>query len=121
MLMDGTCSTHATDEKCLKNFWSESLEGKRLFGKSRHRWKDNNQMDFSEIRWVGVNWMHLAQYRDQWQYLYEHGNEPSGSIKGREFIDRLWDYQLVMLHGASSICSLGSFALIWPSSARCSG
>jgi hypothetical protein len=26
-----------------------------------------------------------------------------------------------MLHGASSICSLGSFALIWPSSARCSG
>jgi hypothetical protein len=37
-------------------------------------------------RWEGVDRMHLAQDRDQWRAgSCEHGNEPSGSIKGGEF------------------------------------
>jgi hypothetical protein len=35
-----------------------------------------------------VDWIHLAQDRDQWQALM-NSNEPSGSIKGREFLDQL--------------------------------
>jgi hypothetical protein len=26
---------------------------------------------------------------------YEHGNEPSGSVKGDEFLDQMNDYQLL--------------------------
>jgi hypothetical protein len=50
-------------------------------------------MDFREIGREGVGWMYLAQDRDQWQALNEHGNEPSASIKGREFLDLLSDSQ----------------------------
>jgi hypothetical protein len=36
----------------------------------------------------------------------EHGNKPSGSIKGRGFLDKLRNYQLLespLLHGTSYI------------------
>jgi hypothetical protein len=54
-------------------------EGKRPLGKSRHRWKDNISMYLRETGWEGVD-LHLAQNRDQWLALCEHGNE-SCSIK----------------------------------------
>jgi hypothetical protein len=44
-------------------------EGMRLLGRPRHRWEDNIKMDLREIGWEGVNWMHLAQDRDQWWVL----------------------------------------------------
>jgi hypothetical protein len=34
-----------------------------------------------------VDWIDLAQDRDQWRTLYEDGNEPPASIKGGEFSD----------------------------------
>jgi len=30
------------------------------------RWKDNITMDLREIRWKGVDWIHLAHDRVQW-------------------------------------------------------
>jgi hypothetical protein len=33
----------------------------------RHRWEDNIKMELKEIRWEGVEWMYLAQDRDQWR------------------------------------------------------
>jgi hypothetical protein len=36
-----------------------------------------------------VNWSHVAQVRIQLEGICDHGNEPSGSIKEREFIDLL--------------------------------
>jgi hypothetical protein len=39
----------------------------------------------------GTNWIQLVQDRVQWQ-AFVHGNEPSGSIKGGEFLDWLSDY-----------------------------
>jgi hypothetical protein len=39
-------------------------EGKRSLGRPRRRWKDI-KMDFWEIGWEFVNWIHLAQNRDQ--------------------------------------------------------
>jgi hypothetical protein len=40
-------------------------EGKRPHGRPRHRWEDNIKMDFREIVFEGIGWMHLAQDRDQ--------------------------------------------------------
>jgi hypothetical protein len=40
-------------------------EGKRLLGRAMHRW-ENIRLDLREMGWKGVEWMHLAQDRDQW-------------------------------------------------------
>jgi hypothetical protein len=42
-------------------------EGKRPLGRPGCRWEDNIGMELREIGWKGVDWMHLAQDRDQWQ------------------------------------------------------
>jgi len=42
-------------------------ERKRLLGRSR--WEDNIRMDFKVLEWEGIDWIHLAQDRDQWQVL----------------------------------------------------
>jgi hypothetical protein len=38
--------------------------GKPL-GRSRRRWVDNIKMDLTEIGWDGVDWIDMAQDRDQ--------------------------------------------------------
>jgi hypothetical protein len=40
-------------------------EGKRPLGRPRRRWVDNIKMDLKEIGWVGIDWIELAQDRDQ--------------------------------------------------------
>jgi hypothetical protein len=42
-------------------------EGKRQLGRRRRRWEDNIKRDFKEIGCEGVNWINLAQDRDQWR------------------------------------------------------
>jgi hypothetical protein len=44
-------------------------EGKRPLGEPRRRWEDNTGMDLREIRWEGVDWLHLAQDTDQCRAL----------------------------------------------------
>jgi hypothetical protein len=44
-------------------------EGKRPLGRSKRRREDNIRMDLRDIGWNIVNWIHLAQGRDQWQAL----------------------------------------------------
>jgi hypothetical protein len=41
-------------------------EGNRALGKPRSGWVDNVKMDLREIGWVGMDWIDLAQDRDQW-------------------------------------------------------
>jgi hypothetical protein len=43
-------------------------EEKRL-GRPRRRWVDNIKIDLREIGWDGVDWIHLAQDRDEWRAL----------------------------------------------------
>jgi hypothetical protein len=45
--------------ECLK-------EGYHLEDLSR-RWENGIRMDLREIRWEGVEWVHLAEGRDWWQ------------------------------------------------------
>jgi hypothetical protein len=44
-------------------------EGKRPQGRPRHKWEDNIRMDLREIGWGGMDWIDLAQDRDQWRAL----------------------------------------------------
>jgi len=58
----------------------EKPEGKRELGRHKSRWEDNIRMDLREIRWKGVDWVHLAQDRDQWRALV---NTVMSLLKGR--------------------------------------
>jgi hypothetical protein len=40
-------------------------EEKRPLGRPRRRWVDNIKMNLREIRWDGMDWINLAQDRDQ--------------------------------------------------------
>jgi hypothetical protein len=44
-------------------------EGKRPLGRPRRRWVDKIRMDLGEIGWDGMDWIELAQERDQWRAL----------------------------------------------------
>jgi hypothetical protein len=44
-------------------------EGKRPLGRPRRRWADNIKMGLREIGWSGMDWIDLAQDRDQWRAL----------------------------------------------------
>jgi hypothetical protein len=48
-------------------------EGKRPLEKPRRRWEDNIRMDLKETVWQGVDWMHLAQDKDQWRTVVNTG------------------------------------------------
>jgi hypothetical protein len=44
-------------------------EGKRPLGRPRRTWVNNIKMDLREIGWDGMDWIDLAQDRDQWRTL----------------------------------------------------
>jgi hypothetical protein len=44
-------------------------EGKRPLGRPRRRWEEGIRMDLRETGWGSVDWIHLAQDRDQWRAL----------------------------------------------------
>jgi hypothetical protein len=44
-----------------------NLEGKTPLGRLRHRWKDNIRMDRRETGWDILDWMYMAQDRNQWR------------------------------------------------------
>jgi hypothetical protein len=47
----------------------ETPERKRPLGRPRRRWVDNIKTDLREIGWDGMDWIDLAQDRDQWKAL----------------------------------------------------
>jgi hypothetical protein len=44
-------------------------EGKGSLGRQRRRWVDNIKMELRDIGWGGMDWVDLAQDRDQWRAL----------------------------------------------------
>jgi hypothetical protein len=66
--MGRACSTNG--EK--RNAYRISVgkpEGKRPLGRPTCRWVDNIKMDLRETGWDGMDWIDLAQDRDQWRAL----------------------------------------------------
>jgi hypothetical protein len=48
---------------------------------------DNIKMDLREIVCDGMDWIDLAEDKDQWKGSCEHGNEPLGSMKWWEVLE----------------------------------
>jgi hypothetical protein len=48
-------------------------EGKRQLGRPKRRWVDDSTMDLREIGLDGIEWIDLAQDRDQWVALVNMG------------------------------------------------
>jgi hypothetical protein len=44
-------------------------KGKGPRGRTRRWWVDNIKMDLREIGWDGMDWIDLAQDREQWRAL----------------------------------------------------
>jgi hypothetical protein len=44
-------------------------EEKRQLGRPRRRWVDNIKMDLRGTGWDGMDWIDLAQDRNQWRAL----------------------------------------------------
>jgi hypothetical protein len=49
----------------------EKPEGKRLLGRPRRRWVNNIKMDLGEMGWNVMDWIDLAQDKDQWRALVD--------------------------------------------------
>jgi hypothetical protein len=64
-----TCSTN-WDKRNTYRILVGKLEGKRPLGRPRRRWVDNIKMVLREIGWGGIDWIVLAQDRDQWRVHY---------------------------------------------------
>jgi hypothetical protein len=67
-MIGGECSTNGEKMNSSRLLVGNS-EGKRPLGRSGHRFVDNFKMDLKEIGWGGVDWISLAQDRDQWRPL----------------------------------------------------
>jgi len=73
----GACSTYGGEERSIQGF--SEPEGKSSLGRPRRRWMLR--------KWEGdMDGIYLAYSRDRWRSC-GCGNEPSGSIKCREFLD----------------------------------
>jgi hypothetical protein len=70
-------------------------EGKRPHGNLGRRRERNIRMDFKEVWFQGLEWIHLAQDRAQWWVLVNMVMKPSGYIRGGEFHDKLNNYHLL--------------------------
>jgi hypothetical protein len=76
-----TCDVYGEEEKCKQNYIRKNLkerdhlknldvlvgkpEGKRPLGRPRRRWVDNIKMNLRETGWNGMDWIDLAQNKDQ--------------------------------------------------------
>jgi hypothetical protein len=66
--IDTACSTHRVKRKAYRILVGKP-EGKRPLGRPRRRLDDNNTMDHREREWGDIDWINLAQDRDQWRAL----------------------------------------------------
>ena len=46
--------------------WVGRYEVKRPLGRPRRRWEDNIKMDLKDVGCRGMDWIELAQDRDNW-------------------------------------------------------
>jgi hypothetical protein len=56
-------------EKNTYGIFVRKPEGKRPLGRPIRRWVDNTEMKLRGIKWGGMDWIDVAQYRDQWRAL----------------------------------------------------
>jgi hypothetical protein len=64
--MGKTCSTNGERRNAYRISMGKP-EGKRPLGRPRRRWVNNIKMGLREIGWGCMDWIDLAQDRDQWR------------------------------------------------------
>jgi hypothetical protein len=62
------CSTNE-EKRSAYRIWLGKAEGKISLGRLIHKWQDDIKMDLREIGWGCMDWIDLAQDRDQWRAL----------------------------------------------------
>jgi hypothetical protein len=63
-----TCSTNGEKRNAYRILVGKP-EGKRPLGRPRRRWLNNIKMGFRETGWGGMDWVDVAQDRDQLRAL----------------------------------------------------
>jgi hypothetical protein len=66
--MGSACCTNDDKRNAYRIFVGKP-EGKRPLGRPKRRWMDNIKMYLRETGWGRMNWIVLAQDRDQWRAL----------------------------------------------------
>jgi hypothetical protein len=66
--MGRACSTNG-EKRNEYRFLVGKPEGKRPLGRPRHKWEDDIKMDLRETEWDVMEWIDLAQDRDQLRAL----------------------------------------------------
>jgi hypothetical protein len=66
--MGRTCSTNEAKRNAYRILVGKP-EGKRALERRGRRWEDNIKMNFRKMGWGGMDWIDLAQDRDQWRAL----------------------------------------------------
>jgi hypothetical protein len=66
--MDRACSTNGEKSNAYSVLVGKP-EGERPLGRPRHKWVDNIKMDHTEIGWGRMDWIDLAEDREQWRAL----------------------------------------------------
>jgi hypothetical protein len=69
MTLGRACSTNGCEEECIQDVGVKARLKKRPVGRPRCMWVDNIKMDVKEIGFDGIDWIDLAQDRDQWRAL----------------------------------------------------
>jgi hypothetical protein len=64
--MGRACSTNREKKNAYRMLVGKP-EGKRPLGRQKCTWVDNIRTDLGEIGWDGVDWVDVAQDRDQWR------------------------------------------------------
>jgi hypothetical protein len=62
----GAGSAYGGEERCSQGLVGKP-EGKKPLGRFRHSWEDNVKMDLQVVGCGGMDWLELAQDRDNWR------------------------------------------------------
>jgi hypothetical protein len=65
--MGRACSNYEVVERFIMVVVKAEGKGKRPFGRSKFRCKDNIKMGLKEVGWTGMDRIVLAQDRDSWR------------------------------------------------------
>jgi hypothetical protein len=64
-------------------------EGETPLGRRKRSWVDNIKMDLREIGWDGMDWIDLAQDRDQWRALVNTRSINKSSVSIRVYCHKI--------------------------------
>jgi hypothetical protein len=64
--MGRACSTNGEKRNAYRILVGKP-ERRKLLGRPRRRWVDNIKINLREVGWAGMEWIHVAQDRDQWK------------------------------------------------------